>query len=383
MGTFNYICNMRLTKPEHMLFDLLKSSLNNCAADTEVFKNVSEQEWEQCCVAASKQGVLALAWEGVQTLPLDLQPPKQLKFKWAMSVDKYEARHRRYCQTVQELQQLYKEHGIIAVQMKGVGFSAGYNQPHHREGGDIDIFTYSADTAKMSHREANSLADKLMEQMGNPVEMHGYKHSNFYYKGIPVENHKYFLNVQINRKFLGGLNELLHKVLEPREVELYNGEYKLLVPSPMFNTLFISCHAFQHYGSGIALHHLYDWAVILKNYGLHLPDELENEKFLRAIAAMTHLCNKHLGTSIELGGFPDGYKEMADEMLKEMMYPIYSKVVPHTNYAKIFIYKTKKVLRSAKLANDVFGASIFGSIMESFIAHVMHPSTIFGRGDEK
>ena len=374
---------MKLAKFEHMLFALLKGSLNNTAVEQEEFESASAQDWEQCCAIAAKQGVLALAWEGVQTLPLDLQPPKQLKFKWAMSVDKYEARHRRYCQTVQELQQLYKESGIVAVQMKGVGFSAGYNQPHHREGGDIDIFTFSADTAKMSHREANSLADKLMQQMGNPVEMHGYKHSNFYFKGIPVENHKYFLNVQINRKFLGGLNDILHEVLEPQVAELYNGEYKILVPSPTFNTLFISCHAFQHYGSGIALHHLYDWATILKNHGLHIPDKIKNEKFLRAIAAMTHLCNLHLGTSINLNGYPHGYKEMSDEMLKEMLYPIYNKIVPHTGYAKIFFYKTRKVLRSAKLANDVFGASVFGRLLESFIAHVMHPSTIFERGDEK
>jgi hypothetical protein len=374
---------MKLTRSEKMLFALLKGSLNNTAVVQEEFENVSAQDWEHCCAIAAKQGVLALAWEGVQSLPKDLQPPKQLKFKWAMSVDKYEARHRRYCQTVQELQQLYKEYGIVAVQMKGVGFSAGYSQPHHREGGDIDIFTYSADISRMSHREANSLADKLMVQMGNHVEMHGYKHSNFYYKGVPVENHKYFLNVQINRKFLGYLNELLLQVLEPRTAKLYNGEFNILVPSPMFNTLFISCHAFQHYGSGITLHHLYDWATILKNHGLHLPCELKNEKFLRAIAAMTHLCNKYLGTSVDLYGYPDGYKEMSDEMLKEMLHPIYSKVVPHTNYVKIFIYKTRKVLRSAKLANDVFGASIFGRLMESFIAHVMHPSTIFGRGEEK
>ena len=374
---------MNLKKPEQMLFALLKGSLLNCNVEHKLFENATAQEWAECYAAASKQGVLALAWDGVQTLPLGFQPQKQLKFKWAMSVDKYEARHRRYCETVQELQQFYRAHGIIAVQIKGVGFSAGYNQPHHREGGDIDIFTYSADSAMMSHREANSLADKLMVQMGNHVEMHGYKHSNFYYKGVPVENHKYFLNVQINRKFLGYLNELLLQVLEPRTAKLYNGEFNILVPSPIFNTLFISCHAFQHYGSGITLHHLYDWATILKNHGLHIPDEIKNEKFLRAIAAMTHLCNEHLGTRIPLDSFPHGYEEMSDEMLKEMLYPIYSKIVPHTGYAKIFFYKTKKVLRSAKLANDVFGASIFGRLMESFIAHLMHPSMIFGRRDEK
>ena len=374
---------MKLNKSIHMLFALLKASLLGENTDHRVFAEASPTEWKMCYETAAKQGVLALAWEGVESLPQQLQPPKQLKFRWAMTVEKYEAKHRRYCQTVQELQNFYKEHGIVAVQMKGVGFSQGYNKPHHREGGDIDIYTFSADESMMSHKEANMLADKLMEQMGNPVDMHGYKHSNFTFKGIPVENHKCFLNVMINPKFLGALDEHLHKVLNPRVVEMNGGEYKILVPSPEFNTLFISCHAFQHYGSGIALHHLYDWATILKNHGLHLPDNLKNTNFLRGIAAMTHLCNLHLGTSIDLSGLPAGYEAMADEMLKEMLYPIYTKVVPYTNKAQIFAYKTRKVLRSARLASDVFGVSITGRLYESFMHHIKNPAGIFNRGDGK
>ena len=374
---------MKLNKSIDMLFALLKASLQGEITDNTVFAEASAAEWKLCYDTAAKQGVLALAWDGVLGLPLELQPPKQLKFSWAMTVDKYESKHRRYCQTVQELQSFYKEHGIIAVQLKGVGFSNGYNNPHHREGGDIDIFTYSADTSILSHKDANTLADKLMEQLGNPVDMHGYKHSNFTYQGIPVENHKCFLNVMINPKFLGALDEHLLKVLQPVEVKLHKGEYKILVPSPEFNTLFISCHAFQHYGSGIALHHLYDWATILKNHGLHLPDNLENINFLRGIAAMTHLCNRYMGTDIDLSGYPAGYKEMADEMLKEMLYPVYTKVVPYTNKAMIFAYKTRKVLRSARLASDVFGVSIVGRLYESFVHHIKNPSGIFNRGDEK
>ena len=133
-----------------MLFTLLKSSLQGVAAEQDVFANASEADWRECYEQASKQGVLALAWEGIESLPQQLQPPKQLKFRWAMTVEKYEAKHRRYCQTVYELQSFYKEHGIVAVQMKGVGFSHGYNKPHHREGGDIDIFTYSADESRIS-----------------------------------------------------------------------------------------------------------------------------------------------------------------------------------------------------------------------------------------
>ena len=364
-----------------MLMALLKGALNNCTAESELFEIASAQDWDECFKAASRQGVLALAWERGQTLPLQMQPPKALKFRWAMSVEKYEARHRKYCQTVQELQQLYREHGIVAVQLKGVGFSAGYNHPSHREGGDIDIYTYSADTSKMSHREANDLADSLMEKMGNPVDMHTYKHSNFNFNGIPVENHKMFVNMHLNSKFMQPINDYLLKVLSPVEVSLYDGEYKLLVPSPEFNTLFISCHAFQHYGSGIALHHLYDWATILKNHGLSLPDNLLTKKYLRALAAMTHLCNIYLGTNIDLHSFPKGYEKMADEMLFEMFNPIYDKVVPYRNYMMIFLYKTRRFIRGAKLSNDVFDASFANRVMDSIVAHIKHPETIFGRGE--
>ncbi|MCS3155123.1 nucleotidyltransferase family protein [Phocaeicola dorei] len=43
--------------------------------------------------------------------------------------------------------------------MKGVGLSTYYPIPSHREGGDIDIFTYSADHSRKSDAEANLLAD--------------------------------------------------------------------------------------------------------------------------------------------------------------------------------------------------------------------------------
>lgn len=97
---------------------------------------------------------MALAWDGIQTLPACLQPPKALKLNWAMAVENYEKRYRRYCHTIAELSAFYKIHGITTVQLKGVGLSTYYPIPSHREGGDIDIFTYSADHSRKSDAEA-------------------------------------------------------------------------------------------------------------------------------------------------------------------------------------------------------------------------------------
>src|SRR5699024_11725554 len=61
---------------------------------------ISPALWQACYKLACTQGVMALAWEGIQTLPACLQPPKALKLNWAMAVEYYEKRYRRYCHTI-------------------------------------------------------------------------------------------------------------------------------------------------------------------------------------------------------------------------------------------------------------------------------------------
>ena len=244
-----------MKKSELMLFALLRASLHEQEVEQDFFQQATDEDWKQCHQTAIEQGVMALAWDGVLRLPAELMPFRKLKLTWAMAVEKYEAKYRRYCKTVDELSAFYATHGIATVQLKGVGFSTYYPVPAHREGGDIDIYTYSADKNKMSDAEANAMADKLMEQQGIEVDMHSYKHSNFYYKGIPIENHKSFLNVEEIQEAIVA-DEILHRELNPRTVALKEG--KVQIPSPTFNALFVAFHALQHYGSGIALHHLCD-----------------------------------------------------------------------------------------------------------------------------
>ena len=83
-----------------------------------------------------------------------------------------------------------------------MGLSACYPVPCHREGGDIDIYTYLADVDKMSHPEANALADQLMVRQGIEVEMHSLKHSNFTYNGIPNENHNCWMSKAYSESFI-------------------------------------------------------------------------------------------------------------------------------------------------------------------------------------
>ena len=355
-----------------MLFALLRASLHQTETEQDFFLNVTADEWKECYQLAARQGVMALAWDGVVNLSTSLQPPKALKLTWGMAVDAYEKKYARYCRTVQELSDFYAGHGVMAVQLKGVGFSACYPIPSHREGGDIDIYTFSADVRRMSDKEANRLADTLMEEQGIEVDMHSPKHSNFYYKGVPIENHKNFLNVEWY-KSAPSMNALLHQVLAPQTTELLGGECRISTPSPAFNTVFIAYHAAQHYGGGLALHHLCDWAAILIRYGLHLPEKVTDKGFLRMIAAMTELCNRYLGTSISV---QDSGGE-ADRMLAEILHPAYPTIVPYTNRWKILVFKARRMVHTYRLQSRVLERSLFGRIWEMIVVHVRKPETIF------
>ena len=380
-----------MTPSEEMLFALLRSSLHERDVELEYFQKATEKDWKECQRMAVAQGVMALAWDAVLRLPKHLQPPLNLKLTWAMAVERYEERYLRYCKAISELSAFYAEHGIRTIQLKGVGFSTLYPNPSHREGGDIDIYTYSANQSQLSDVEANRLADTLMGHPGIDAEGFYYKHSNFHYKGIPIENHKCFLNIK-EIKEAATANEVLLRELKPEKATLAEGE--ILVPSATFNTLFIAFHSLQHYGSGLSLHQLCDWAMILKHYGLKMPKEMMHyERFMRGVQAMTLLCQRYLGVSPALNAdeassnaskaqAQRAIEAMAEVMFSEIMHPRYPVLEPVSSKIGIVVYKTKRLFYTHRLMRSVFHNSLFRRVWDSVIIHLRNPKSIFARNEK-
>lgn len=380
-----------MTPSEEMLFALLRSSLHERDVELEYFQKATEKDWKECYRMAVAQGVMALAWDAVVRLPKHLQPPLNLKLTWAMAVERYEERYLRYCKAISELSALYAEHGIRTIQLKGVGFSTLYPNPSHREGGDIDIYTYSASQSQLTDVEANHLADTLMGHPGIDGEGVYYKHSNFHYKGIPIENHKCFLNIKEIKEAVTA-NEVLLRELKPEKATMAEGE--ILVPSATFNTLFIAFHSLQHYGSGLSLHQLCDWAMILKHYGLNIPKEMmQYKRFMRGVQAMTLLCQRYLGVSPAMNAdeansnanesqAQRAIEAMAEVMFSEMMHPRYQVVEPVSSKIGIVVYKTKRLFYTHRLMRSVFHKSLFRRVWDSVIIHLRNPKSIFARNEK-
>ena len=371
------MAGIQMNLVEQMLFALLKAALHGKAVADVCWKTCTDEDWQQCYKLAATHGVMALAWDGIALCGDECALPRALRLTWGLAVQDYEEKYERYCRAAAELQDFYAGHGIAMVQLKGVGLSACYPIPAHREGGDIDIYTWSADKNVRSDREANRLADELMKGQGVDVETdHTPKHSNFYYKGIPIENHKNFLDVD-KYEVAVPMDELLHTLLDPQPVELCEGKYRVNVPPPAFNALFLSFHAAQHFGNGIRLHHLFDWACLLKRYGWCLPKGVTDDRLLDFICALTHLCNRLLDTDVPVkGGEP-----MVNEVYEQLMHPVYppNGGVPVKGVFAILLYKTKRLLYIHRMTSKIFDHSLWPVVWRSIVVHLRKPHTILKR----
>ena len=361
---------LKLTRPEQMLFALLRAALYGSEANSPHFASATPEEWKSCFRMAARQGVIALAWDGVISLPREKQPPKEVKIAWGTGVSVYEDRYKYYCQAIDELSRFYAKYGIATMQLKGVGFSSLYPVPAHREGGDIDIYTYSADTSLMSHREATELADRLMREQGIIVITDYDMHSQFRYKGITIENHKTFLNVQ-KSAHIAAANRILQHYMSPQLTPLAVG--RVLTPSLVFNALFIPFHAAQHYGNGLSLRHLCDWAVLIGQDGFQMPAEMTDKYFLRFIDALSMLCHEFLGSPLQT----KGDTRFAYKVLEEMLHPKYVDDISGKGKIAVFCYKVGRMFYRYRLSHSVFHTSIFREVWTSIVYHVRKPEAIF------
>lgn len=367
---------LELKTPEKMLFALLRAALQQQTTESIYFQTATEEDWEICYRQAVWQGVMALAWDGLLQLPEELHPPMSIKFSWGLAVHDYEEQYHHYCKTAIELSELFKKHGIGTVILKGIGFSTYYPIPSHREGGDIDIYTYSANKKEMTDLEANALADKLVQELGATLEHHSTKHSNFIWKDVPIENHRILTDINLYSS-AEAMNKLLLSQLGPQPITLLKGEPEVYIPSEEFNTLFIAYHAAQHYNGGLFLHHICDWAILLTRCGLQLPKDIQDEGYLKMVSALTEACNLYLGTHVPV----THYAGEGEFMMKGILYMKNPIRIPQRNKLSFMMGKFERMyynyqLRDRMLNNGVPKHSFIKEIWNSIIFHLRNPKRI-------
>lgn len=280
-----------MNKTCEILFSALQSGLFGGEVDAAVYQNLSAEEWAQLFRMAAQQGVVAIVYDVVAQLPKELQPPRSTNIQWVLSVEAIENRHEMQRKTSALLANLWAEQGIQTIVMKGLAIGTYYPQPVHRECGDLDCFLVKDGSTTSDGYE---VANQICEQIGAKVSRDYYKDATIKYRGLLVENHRFYLPIRGGRK-VKELERHLEKIAL-RGNTSFVPDTKLIVPSPDFNALFLTMHGLNHFLSeGIKLRHILDWALLLKAEQnnidwaefYHWADRMHMTRFADALTAIS------------------------------------------------------------------------------------------------
>ncbi len=237
-----------------ILFSLLRSALWDEELHYEPFVGLDDAQWTNVYKLSGTQGVLALAYDGLQTLPQELQPSRAIKLKWAYNVDRIEKRYENQKDIAKELADIYNKNGIDTLVLKGFGLSMYYPRPNHRPFGDLDCYLYGA----------YEIGNVVAEEAGALVKRDFYKHSHISYKGLTVENHQFCVAIRGSKR-VKELEVELENEIKERALAARFADTQLILPTPYFNALFFTKHALGHFLSeGISLRNICDWALFLE-----------------------------------------------------------------------------------------------------------------------
>lgn len=364
---------MKLDRPESMLFALLRLALWGKPADSSLFAAANMEDWANCMSLAVRQGVQAVALDGVTALPLVLQPPRPLKLTWATNTAAIERQYVRYLHTASRLVQFYEPHGLRVMLMKGLGLAEDYPVPAHRESGDLDIWLFG------QYAEGN----RLMMQQDICIDLHSPKHACFFFDGVPVENHQTFLNVtqyQIDRC----LESVLHRSLAEGRCGSLSlpGEGSLLLPPPMFSAVFLARHLCVHFVSGIVLRHLCDWARFLSVHRGEF-DTGEWVKVFREVGllpvmqAFTRLAVEYLGLPPEDVSFLDLQPSALEEaLLDDILHPAFPKLPERRTLFSVVAFKWRRLMATRWKYTLVHRETFARKLASSVWHNVVHPGHV-------
>lgn len=238
-----------MSEAAELLLELLRSVLCGRRPAADAFRTVTDTRWEAVYKLSVRQGVLALAYDGIESLPAECRPPKALLLQWGYNTQLVERRNRRQAEALEELSEVFFRHRIPVMLLKGAGLARMYPVPEHRPCGDLDIWLYG--------RHEESL-EVISEELHADIRYDSEHHTKFTYRGITVENHYDLINTRIHRS-----SSALERVLRQEAGTPVPGR-KIHFPPPDFNALFLIRHMASHFAAEyITLRHLCDWAVFM------------------------------------------------------------------------------------------------------------------------
>lgn len=329
---------MVLSKENSTLFSLLRHAIWQNRDSEQIDFDLTTLEWQRLIENAASMGVLAIAFDA---LPKGEALPglsKELMIRWGLSVQRFEDRNRRQREALRELIDTFRENQIEVLLLKGLGLAENYPLPAHRECGDLDIYLFG------DYEKGN----QVIEALGIEVDKEGTKHSHFFFKGIPVENHLSFLDVgfsQTNKN----LEEHLHRILKEQGYEtIMIDDLTVRIPTPDFTSLFLTRHDITHFvASGLVLRHFCDMALFFSRNAGRINFEsfrkiITEEHQFNLFSSFTQLAHVYLGMPDTPLPVPDKCETLTERVLNDTLNNKYRKI-NRDEFLNMWVAKRKMI----------------------------------------
>lgn len=351
------------------LFALLRAALHG-ARPEPIADGI---EWSAVFAAAQRQGVAALAWDGLQRLqaagggvpPMD----RETKIRWFVAVEAVRQRYRKQQRAARHLGELLSQAGVEALVFKGLSLSRYYPEPEYRECGDIDLIALDGRCREL---------ERCIAAAGGRAGHVSPKHATLTFQGVPIESHRFFVwdflsrsDRELNRELIGAM----------RDAEPLSGHKGLLQPGGSFDELFVPVHAATHFRTeGIVVRHLIDWMLVIGRAGGR-PDmeRLARYGLDGFVRILNRIARERLDADI-----PEELCRCDDAACAKVLDDLLFRNEDETDgngSKRSLLYRKFRRFTSRRWTYPLTGACFARSAVRSVVAHLIEPGALF-RGEK-
>lgn len=251
-----------MNKSQKQFLELLRAGLWGVAADPENFIPDSV-DWKAVLRIAKEQTMLAVVADGIETLPKELWPPKEVMMKLAMMRLKIEQTHVLLNSTIAQIVRALDAQGVPSVLLKGQGIAQNYLRPESRSCGDIDLYTGHG-----GYQKAFEIIESLHEGRAHKEAAECEHHLHTSLNGVDVEIHRlasFLHGKRMNANFQKWTQESMDALFGTDRLEVWdNGGTPVALAPATYNAFFILHHAVRHMTTeGVGFRQICDWTMLL------------------------------------------------------------------------------------------------------------------------
>lgn len=239
-----------------LFYELIQTSLGE---RKQLSRNPSSQVWYALYKESERQAILCITLMGIDTLPNEQRPPKELLLNWIGVGEAIRQQNKLVNQRLSQLIKMLTDANKRYCLLKGQGNARMYPNPYSRNAGDIDVWLEG---------DKNQVVEFVHSRYpGINVQYH---HMDFpVFDDVEVEVH-YFPSFCYNKIHNKRLQRYFKESSEEQFrnfVKWNDSEEMICVPTLSFNLVFQLSHMMRHFFTqGIGLRHAIDYYYLLSQY---------------------------------------------------------------------------------------------------------------------